>query len=97
MAKEMRGPVEQMLSVVLPGFEPPPARAFPFAGPFPGFSTTWTKSEGCARRRSPSTATISTVSRPTSLGSGSGLGELSPPMISAYIVERASAGEQRSM
>jgi hypothetical protein len=74
MAKEVRGPVEQMLSVVLPGFEPTGRAITPSLSPipFPGSSTTWAKSEGCARRRSTSTATIWTVSRPTSLGSGSG-------------------------
>ena len=39
MAKEVRGPVEQMLSVVLPGFEPAGRRHHPqpFAGTVPGF------------------------------------------------------------
>jgi len=39
MAKEVRGPVEQMLSVVLPGFEPSgrPHHAQPFADVVPGF------------------------------------------------------------
>ena len=39
MAKEVRGPVEQMLSVVLPGFEPTGRRHHPqpFADVVPGF------------------------------------------------------------
>lgn len=39
MAKEVRGPVEQFLSVVLPGFEPSgrPQHAQPFADAVPGF------------------------------------------------------------
>ena len=39
MAKEVRGPVEQMLAVVLPGFEPTgrPHHARPFADVVPGF------------------------------------------------------------
>jgi hypothetical protein len=39
MAKEVRGPVEQMLSVVLPGFDAMgrPQRPQPFADTVPGF------------------------------------------------------------
>ena len=39
MAKEVRGPVEQFLTVVLPGFQPTgrPCHALPFADVLPGF------------------------------------------------------------
>ena len=48
MAKEVRGPVEQLLSVVLTGFEPTgrPHHAKPFATVVPGFF------DYCAMRRS---------------------------------------------
>lgn len=99
MAKEVRGPVEQMLSVVLPGFEPAgrPHHRQPFADAVPGFFGYLDQERGL---------------RPASIyqyrhhldrfeaylgriGVRS-LGELSPPVLSAYIVERASAGLAKS-
>jgi len=99
MAKEVRGPVQQMLSVVLPGFEPTGRRHHPqpFAGTVPGFFGYLDEERGL---------------RPASIyqyrhhlgrfeaylariGVRS-LGELSPPVLSAYIVERASAGLAKS-
>ena len=99
MAKEVRGPVEQMLSVVLPGFEPSgrPHRARPFADVAPGFFGYLVEERGL---------------RPASvlgyrhhldrfeaylrrIGVAS-LSELSPAILSAFVVERASAGLARS-
>jgi integrase/recombinase XerD len=99
MAKEVRGPVEQMLSVVLPGFEPTgrPHHPRPFADAVPGFFGYLDEERGL---------------RPASIyqychhldrfeaylariGIRS-LDELSPPILSAYIVERASAGLAKS-
>lgn len=99
MAKEVRGPVEQMLSVVLPGFLCTGRRrhAQPFADVLPGFFDYLVDERGL---------------RPASLlgyrhhldrfeaylhriGVRS-LGELSPALLSAFIVERAAAGLAKS-
>jgi hypothetical protein len=74
MAKEVRVRLSRCSRSCSPASSRPAGVITPSLSPTPflGSSTTWTKSEGCARRRSTSTATISTVSRPTSLGSGSG-------------------------
>ncbi|MHB1490324.1 MAG: tyrosine-type recombinase/integrase [Cellulomonas sp.] len=99
MAKEVRGPVEQMLSVVLSGFEPSGRRhhAQPFASVVPGFFDYLLEERGL---------------RPASvLGYHHHLDrfeaylrrirvesiqELSPAILSAFVVERASAGLSRS-
>lgn len=99
MAKEVRGPVEQMLSVVLPGFEPAgrPHHARPFADVAPGFFDYLVEERGL---------------RPASVLSYrhhldrfeaylrrigvESLGELSPAILSAFIVERAGTGLARS-
>jgi integrase/recombinase XerD len=99
MAKEVRGPVEQMLSVVLPGFEGTGRRHHPqpFADILPRFFDYLVDERGL---------------RPASLlhyrhhldrfeayltriGVRS-LSELSPPILSAYIVERSAAGLAKS-
>jgi site-specific recombinase XerD len=99
MAKEVRGPVEQMLSVVLPSFEPSgrPHHPQPFADVLPGFFEYLVEERGL---------------RPASvlsyrhyldrfedylrrIGIGS-IQELSPTILSAYSVQRASAGLARS-
>lgn len=99
MAKEVRGPVEQLLSVVCPGFEPTGRRHHPqpFADIAPGFFDHLVDERGL---------------RPASLlhyrhhldrfeaylrriGVRS-LGELSPTILSAYVVERAGAGLAKS-
>lgn len=95
MAKEVRGPVEQMLSVVLAGFEPSgrPHRREPFADTVPGFFTYLTDERGL---------------RPASVVGYrhhldrfefylqrigiSSVRELSPVIISGYIVDRAASG-----
>ena len=99
MAKEVRGPVEQMLSVVLPGFEPTgrPHHAQPFADVTPRFFDYLVEERGL---------------RPASVLSYrhhldrfeaylrrigvESLGELSPAILSAFIVERAGTGLARS-
>jgi integrase/recombinase XerD len=95
MAKEIRGPVEQMLWVVLPGFEPTgrPHHAQPFADVVPGFFAYLVEERGL---------------RPASVASYrhyldrfeaylgrigvDSLGELSPAILSAFIAERSAAG-----
>jgi integrase/recombinase XerD len=99
MAKEIRGPIEQMLSVVVPGFVPTgrPHHPQPFADSTPSFFEYLVEERGL---------------RPASvyqyrhhldrfeaylrrIGVES-LGELSPTILSAYIVERAGAGLAKS-
>ena len=96
LAKEVRGPVEQMLELVVPGFEgtgrPHHARSLRRRGPgvlrLPG-RRAW----AAPRLGRLVTATTSTDSRPTSDGSASpGWRELSPAMLSAFVAERAGAG-----
>lgn len=99
MAKEVRGPVEQMLSVVLPGFEPSGRRhhAQPFAEVVPGFFDYLVEERGL---------------RPASvlgyhhhlerfeaylrrIGVES-IQDLSPAILSAFVVERAGSGLAKS-
>ena len=99
MAKEVRGPIEQLLSVVLPGFEPRgrPHLAKPFADAVPGFFDYLVEERGL---------------RPASvlgyrhhldrfeaylvrIGVRS-ISELSPTILSAYVVERAGIGLAKS-
>jgi site-specific recombinase XerD len=99
MAKEIRGPIEQMLSVVVPGFVPTGRRHHPqpFADPTPRFF------EHLVEERGLRPASVSqyrhhldrfeTYLRRIGVES---LGELSPTILSAYIVERASAGLAKS-
>ena len=99
MAKEVRGPVEQMLAVVLPGFAGSGRRQrrLPFADVVPGFFDYLVDERGL---------------RPASvLGyrhhldrfesylqriGVRGLGELSPTILSAFIVNRSAAGLAKS-
>ena len=94
MAKEVRGPVEQMLSVVVAGFEPSgrPHLAQPFADAVPRFFDYLVEERGL---------------RPASVLSyrhhldrfeayltrvGAGVNELSPALLSAFVTERAGTG-----
>jgi integrase/recombinase XerD len=95
LAKDIRGPVEQLLELVVPGFEPTgrPHHAIPFAGAVPGFFEYLTSERGL---------------RPASVLSYrhhldrfeaylerlgvTGLGELSPALLSAFVAERSGAG-----
>jgi site-specific recombinase XerD len=94
MAKEVRGPVEQMLSVVIAGFEPSgrPHHAQPFAGAVPGFFDYLVEERGlrpasvvCYRHHLDRfEAYLARV--------GAGVRELSPVLLSAFVTERAGAG-----
>ena len=95
LAKDIRGPVEQLLELVVPGFEAAgrPHHAIPFAGAVPGFFEYLTSERGL---------------RPASVLSYrhhldrfeaylervgvAGLGELSPALLSAFVAERSGAG-----
>jgi integrase/recombinase XerD len=98
VAREIRGPVEQMLRVVLPDFvgRGRRHRPLPFAAELPGFFEYLVAERGL---------------RPASIRSyqhhlrhfesylarlGAGLGELSPPVLSAFMAERAAAGLART-
>lgn len=99
MAKEVRGPVEQMLSVVLRGFDPSgrPQHPLPFTDAVPGFFGYLVEERGL---------------RPASvlgyrhhldrfqaylrrIGVRS-IQELSPTILSSFVVERAAAGLAKS-
>jgi site-specific recombinase XerD/transposase len=94
MAKEVRGPVEQMLTVVLPGFEGTcrRCRKQPFAGVLPGFFEYLVAERGL---------------RPAAVESyrhhldrfetyltrvGVEVSEVSPALLSAFVTERSAAG-----
>ena len=95
MAKEVRGPVEQMLSVVLPSFEPSgrPHLSQPFADVLPGFFEYLVEERGLR----PATVLgyrhhlhrFENYLRRFGIKS---IQELSPAILSAYSVERAGAG-----
>lgn len=70
---EVCGPVEQMLAVVLPGFERAdrPRRELPFVRAVPGFFGYWPTSAACARSRSWATGISWPASRLTWAGSAS--------------------------
>jgi len=98
-AAEVRGGIEQMLAIVLPGFERSgrPRRELPFARAVPGFFESLTAERGL---------------RPESIVSYrhhlacfeayldrigvAGLAELSPTILSAFVAERAGAGLART-
>jgi hypothetical protein len=67
-AKDMRGPVEQLLELVVPGFEGTgrPHHHLPFADALPGFFGYLASERGLAPPRWPPTSTTSTASRPGS-------------------------------
>lgn len=95
MAKEVRGPVEQMLSVVLAGFEPSgrPHRSEPFADTVPGFFTYLIDERGL--RPASVVGYRHHLDRFESYLQRIGISsvrELSPVIISGYIVERAASG-----
>ncbi len=95
MAKEVRGPVEQMLVVVLAGFEPTgrPHHAQPFADVAPGFFGYLVEERGL--RPASVLAYRHHLDRFEAylhrIGVAS-IQQLSPPILSAFIVERAGAG-----
>lgn len=99
MAKEVRGPVEQMLSVVLPGFEPTGRRPRiqPFAGDVPGFFDYLNQERGLR----PMTIRAYRFSLDhfadylDRIGVDS-IRQISPEILSSYIVDRAGAGLAKS-
>ncbi len=99
MTKEVRGPVEQMLSVALPGFTPTGRRhhRLPFVDVVPGFFDYLVEERGL---RPASVDAYRHHLRPFEaylqrIGVTS-VGELSPVILSAFIVERAGAGLAKS-
>jgi site-specific recombinase XerD len=99
MAKEVRGPVEQMLLVVVPGYEPTgrPHHRQPFVDIAPGFFDYLIEERGL---RPASVDSYRHHLRPFEaylrrIGVRS-IQELSPVLLSAFIVERAGAGLAKS-
>jgi integrase/recombinase XerD len=99
MAKEVRGPVEQMLSVVLTDFEPSgrPHHAQPFVDAVPGFFDYLAEERGL---RPASVAgyrhhldRFEVYLRRIGVVS---IRDLSPTILSAFVVERAAAGLAKS-
>lgn len=99
MAKEVRGPVEQMLSIVLAGFEPSgrPHHALPFVGSVPGFFDYLVDERGL--RATSLRAYRHHLDRFEAYLARIGVdsvGELSPAILSAFMVERSAAGLAKS-
>ena len=94
-AAEVRGPVEQMLAVVLPGFERTgrPCGELPFARAVPGFFGYLAEERGL-RPESIVSYRHHLAHFEAYLGRIGvvGLAELSPPILSAFVAERAGAG-----
>ncbi len=99
LAKEFRGPVEQMLALAIPGFEGRgrPHRREPFANALPGFFEYLV----CERGLRP--ASIRNYQHHLVRFEGylarigvAGLEELSPTLLSAFVAERAGAGLSRT-
>jgi integrase/recombinase XerD len=99
MAKEARGPVEQLLTVVLAGFEPSgrPKHTQPFADAVPGFFAYLVEERGL--RPDSVLAYRHHLDRFEAylcrIGVAS-IQELSPTILSSYVVERAAAGLAKS-
>lgn len=99
MAKEVRGPVEQMLSVVVPGYGPSgrPQRTLPFADQAPGFFDYLVQERGL--RPVSVTAYRHHLDRFEAYLQRIGVEsvrELSPTILSGFIVEHASVGLAKS-
>ena len=99
MAKEVRGPIEQLLSVVLSGFEPTGRRPHsqPFVDVVPGFFDYLVEERGL--RPASIHGYRHHLDRFEAYLARIGLqsiGELSPVILSAYIVERARSGLAKS-
>lgn len=99
MAKEVRGPVEQMLSVVVPGFDGTgrPHHARPFAEAVPGFFDYLVEERGLSpaslRGYRHHLDRFEAYLRRIGLGP---FGDLSPTIVSAFMVERSSTGLAKS-
>ena len=95
VATEVRGPVEQMLAVVLPGFEGTgrPHRELPFSRAVPGFFEYLVDERGlrpesivCYRHH------LARFEAYLDRIGVAGLAELSPAILSAFVAERSGAG-----
>ena len=99
MAKEVRGPVEQMLAVVLAGFEPTgrPHHAQPFAEVVPGFFDYLIEERGLrpASVRSYRHHLDRFEAYLRRIGVAS-IQQLAPPVLSGFVVERAAASLAKS-
>jgi site-specific recombinase XerD len=95
LARDIRGPVEQMLTVVIPGYEGSgrPHRADPFSEAVPGFFE-YLASERGLRPASVYSYRFHLSRFESWLGQAgvTGLHELSPVLLSAYTAERSAAG-----
>ena len=98
-AAEVRGPVEQMLTVILPGFERTgrPRRELPFARAVPGFFEYLAAERGlrpesivCYRHH------LACFEAYLDQIGVAGLAELSPAILSAFVAERSGAGLART-
>ena len=98
LAKEVRGPVEQMLRVVLADFEGTGRRRHdvPFADTVPGFFEYLTAERGL--RPASILAYRHYLSRLDAFLAGveATVGELSPALLSAFVTERSRAGMAKS-
>jgi site-specific recombinase XerD len=95
LAKDIRGPVEQMLTVVIPGYEGSgrPHRAVPFSEVVPGFFDYLVSERGL--RPASVESYVHYLRRFEDWLARTGvtrLEELSPPLLSAYAAERAGLG-----
>ncbi|HXZ76328.1 MAG TPA: site-specific integrase [Streptosporangiaceae bacterium] len=95
LAKDIRGPVEQFLELVVPGFEGSgrPHHRMPFAGAVPGFFGYLVEERGlrpasvvCYRHH------LDRFEAYLHRVGVAGLGELSPALLSAFVAERTGAG-----
>ena len=94
-AKDIRGPVEQLLELVVPGFEGTgrPHHHVPFADVLPGFFGYLT----CERGLRPASVAsyqhhLDRFEAWLARAGVAGLHELSPPLLSAFAAERSAAG-----
>jgi len=99
MAKEVRGPVEHMLAVVLAGYEPSGRRAhdWPFADTVPGFFDYLVQERGLrpftVRAYRIHLNHFEAYLRQVGVES---IPEISPTLLSAFLVERAGTGLAKS-
>lgn len=99
MVKEVRGPVEQMLSVVLPGFEEAGRRhrSLPFADALPGFFDHLSAERGLrASSLFQYQHHLSRFEAYLERIGVAGLSGLSPTVLSAFMVERSATGLSKS-
>jgi integrase/recombinase XerD len=93
-ATEVRGPVEQMLAVILPGFQRTgrPHRELPFARAVPGFFDYLAAERGLRAESIVSYRHHLACFQAYLDRIGAGVAELSPAVLSAFVAERSGAG-----